>query len=55
MDDELPDYIMVMVNNDKSQAKIAADLSLFLGKLLLVNCSGLVQVFPATQDEAIPR
>lgn len=31
LDDELPDYIMVMVANKKSQASMTEDLSLFLG------------------------
>ncbi|KAL3321314.1 hypothetical protein Ciccas_000021 [Cichlidogyrus casuarinus] len=31
IDEELPDYIMVMVENKKSQKKMAEDLSLFLG------------------------
>jgi len=31
VDDELPDYIMVMVSNDKTQAQMASDLALFLG------------------------
>ena len=31
VDDELPDYIMVMVANKKSRAQMAGDLSLFLG------------------------
>ena len=31
VDDELPDYIMVMVANKKSQQQMTADLNLFLG------------------------
>lgn len=31
IDDELPDYIMVMVANKKSEANMAKDLHLFLG------------------------
>merc|ERR1711860_336452 len=31
VDDELPDYIMVMVSNEKTQAQMASDLALFLG------------------------
>ncbi|XP_070577983.1 zinc finger CCCH domain-containing protein 14-like isoform X2 [Ptychodera flava] len=31
VDDELPDYIMVMIANKKTQAQMADDLSLFLG------------------------
>lgn len=30
-DDELPDYIMVMVANKKTQKQMTDDLSLFLG------------------------
>ncbi len=30
-DDELPDYIMVMVANKKSKAHMTEDLNLFLG------------------------
>jgi hypothetical protein len=30
LDDELPDYIMVMVANKKSASQMAEDLSLFL-------------------------
>lgn len=30
-DEELPDYIMVMVANKKSQEQMTDDLSLFLG------------------------
>jgi len=32
VDNELPDYIMVMVANKKSKSQMAGDLSLFLGK-----------------------
>ena len=31
LDDELPDYIMVMVANKKSQTHMTDDLNLFLG------------------------
>lgn len=31
LDDELPDYIMVMVANKKTSQQMADDLSLFLG------------------------
>jgi len=31
VDDELPDYIMVMVANKKTEAQMTEDLSLFLG------------------------
>lgn len=31
LDDELPDYIMVMVANKKTPQQMADDLSLFLG------------------------
>uniref|UniRef100_A0A8D0FEJ4 Zinc finger CCCH domain-containing protein 14 n=1 Tax=Strix occidentalis caurina TaxID=311401 RepID=A0A8D0FEJ4_STROC len=31
LDEELPDYIMVMVANKKSQEQMTEDLSLFLG------------------------
>ena len=31
VDDELPDYIMVMVANKKTQAQMSSDLALFLG------------------------
>ncbi len=31
VDDELPDYIMVMVANKKSKAHMTEDLNLFLG------------------------
>ena len=31
VDEELPDYIMVMVANKKSQDQMTEDLSLFLG------------------------
>ena len=31
LDEELPDYIMVMVANKKNSAQMADDLSLFLG------------------------
>jgi hypothetical protein len=31
VDDELPDYIMVMVANKKTKEQMSTDLSLFLG------------------------
>jgi len=31
IDDELPDYIMVMVANKKNQSQMTEDLGLFLG------------------------
>ena len=30
-DDELPDYVMILVGNKKDKAKMKADLKLFLG------------------------
>lgn len=32
LDDELPDYIMVMVANKRSRSQMAEDLNLFLSK-----------------------
>ncbi|MFH4984932.1 hypothetical protein AB6A40_011641 [Gnathostoma spinigerum] len=39
VDDELPDYIMVMIANKKEKGQMKEDLQLFLGQ----NCSRFVE------------
>ena len=43
-DDELPDYIMVMVANKKSESQMTDDLSLFLGNNTTKFTSWLVSI-----------
>ena len=41
-DDELPDYIMVMIANKRSQIQMIEDLNLFLGENSKLFCDWLV-------------
>lgn len=43
-DDELPDYIMVMIANKRSQMQMIEDLNLFLGNNSKLFCEWLVVI-----------
>lgn len=48
-DDELPDYVMVMIANKKSKDQMKADLELFLGEYCGGFCDWLHQVLDHLQ------
>ncbi|XP_033635653.1 zinc finger CCCH domain-containing protein 14-like [Asterias rubens] len=52
VDDELPDYIMVMVANKKTEAQMTDDLSLFLGNNTLIFTSWLHTVLTKLSQPA---
>jgi hypothetical protein len=49
-DDELPDYIMVMIANKRSQIQMIEDLNLFLGENSKLFCDWLVLTGAAVYD-----
>lgn len=48
-DDELPDYVMVMIANKKSKEQMKSDLELFLGEYCSSFCDWLHQVLDHLQ------
>lgn len=54
IDDELPDYVMIMVANKRSREQMTEDLSLFLGKNTEPFVSWLHQVLEKLQEVTLP-
>lgn len=54
IDDELPDYVMIMVANKRSKEQMTEDLSLFLGKNTDIFVSWLHQVLEKLQEVTLP-
>lgn len=54
IDDELPDYVMIMVANKRSKEQMTSDLSLFLGKNTDVFVGWLHQVLEKLQEVSLP-
>lgn len=54
IDDELPDYVMIMVANKRSKEQMTTDLSLFLGKNTDVFVNWLHQVLDKLQEVSLP-
>lgn len=54
IDDELPDYVMIMVANKRSKEQMVGDLSLFLGKNTDVFVNWLHQVLEKLQEVTLP-
>lgn len=54
MDDELPDYVMVMVANKRSRTQMEDDLQLFLGTKTEIFVHWLHQVLQKLQEVKIP-
>ncbi|XP_046860225.1 zinc finger CCCH domain-containing protein 14-like [Xenia sp. Carnegie-2017] len=50
VDDELPDYIMVMIANKRSQAQMIEDLNLFLGDNSKIFCEWLHDLLSKLQE-----
>lgn len=54
IDDELPDYVMIMVANKRSKEQMTGDLSLFLGKNTDTFVNWLHQVLEKLQEVTLP-
>lgn len=54
IDDELPDYVMIMVANKRSQKQMVEDLKLFLGKNTEPFVQWLHQVLDKLQEVTLP-
>lgn len=54
IDDELPDYVMIMVANKRSKSQMTEDLGLFLGDNTAEFVEWLHQVLQKLQEVAIP-
>lgn len=54
IDDELPDYVMIMVANKRSKQQMTEDLNLFLGSNTSEFVNWLHQVLQKLQEVAIP-
>ncbi|XP_052863486.1 serine/arginine repetitive matrix protein 1 [Anopheles cruzii] len=54
IDDELPDYVMIMVANKRSRQQMVDDLSLFLGAQTEVFVNWLHQVLQKLQEVTLP-
>lgn len=54
IDDELPDYVMIMVANKRSKEQMIGDLSLFLGKNTDTFVNWLHQVLEKLQEVTLP-
>lgn len=54
IDDELPDYVMIMVANKRSKEQMIGDLSLFLGKNTDTFVNWLYQVLEKLQEVTLP-
>lgn len=54
IDDELPDYVMIMVANKRSKEQMTSDLSLFLGKNTDVFVNWLHQVLEKLEEVTLP-
>lgn len=54
IDDELPDYVMIMVANKRSKEQMTGDLSLFLGKNTDTFVNWLHQVLEKLEEVTLP-
>lgn len=54
IDDELPDYVMIMVANKRSKEQMVEDLSLFLNKNTEAFVNWLHQVLDKLQEVTLP-
>lgn len=54
IDDELPDYVMVMVANKRTRAQMEDDLQLFLGDNTELFVNWLHQVLKKLQEVTVP-
>ncbi|XP_050068182.1 uncharacterized protein LOC126556753 [Anopheles maculipalpis] len=54
IDDELPDYVMIMVANKRSRQQMVDDLSLFLGAQTEIFVNWLHQVLQKLQEVTLP-
>lgn len=54
IDDELPDYVMIMVANKRSKAQMTEDLKLFLAKNTEIFVNWLHQVLDKLQEVTLP-
>lgn len=54
IDDELPDYVMIMVANKRSKEQMIGDLSLFLGANTDTFVNWLHQVLDKLQEVTLP-
>ncbi|XP_053680538.1 uncharacterized protein LOC128731442 [Anopheles nili] len=54
IDDELPDYVMIMVANKRSRQQMVDDLSLFLGSQTEIFVNWLHQVLQKLQEVTLP-
>ena len=54
IDDELPDYVMIMVANKRSRNLMIEDLNLFLGSNTEIFVSWLHQVLQKLQEVTLP-
>lgn len=54
IDDELPDYVMIMVANKRSKQQMIADLNLFLGTQTELFVIWLHEVLQKLQEVTLP-
>lgn len=54
IDDELPDYVMIMVANKRSKKQMREDLNLFLGENTEIFVNWLHQVLEKLQEVSLP-
>lgn len=54
IDDELPDYVMIMVANKRSKQQMIADLNLFLGSQTELFVTWLHEVLQKLQEVTLP-
>ncbi|XP_063706637.1 zinc finger CCCH domain-containing protein 14 [Culicoides brevitarsis] len=55
IDDELPDYVMIMVANKRSKQQMIEDLSLFLGSNTQIFVTWLHEVLEKLQEVTLPQ
>lgn len=54
IDDELPDYVMIMVANKRSKQQMIGDLNLFLGSQTELFVTWLHEVLQKLQEVTLP-
>ena len=54
IDDELPDYVMIMVANKRSKQQMISDLNLFLGNQTELFVTWLHEVLQKLQEVTLP-
>lgn len=54
IDDELPDYVMIMVANKRSKQQMISDLNLFLGSQTELFVTWLHEVLQKLQEVTLP-